>query len=550
MHSSPEARKRKIAAAYSVSAATLICLFGHLGAIGLVGPDEPRYAWIARVMAQSSDWITPRLYGSPWFEKPILYYWLAAIGFRLHFPAEWAARLPSAFAALAATSAIAWLAWKHYGENKYCPWSPTLLAPLFFATSVAAIGFSRAATPDMVFAASITLAMASAATVLRFRGALRYSQAAPTASPRHDVAPLILFGAFLGLAVLAKGPAGIILAAGAIGIWALAAAHVRIAIRLLHPLAILSFCAVALPWYIVCAMRNSDFVHVFIFQHNVERYLTPIFQHRQPFWFFIPITLLAAIPWLAFLVPAISDGRQSWRETSWRDSSAFFFACWAFFPISFFSFSQSKLPSYILPAMPAFALVLAISAARVIEDNLPKYRWTFALLGSTWMALAIAAFIWLHRLPRSLADEVHAPIFACCTLAILGGIAIAFLARSRQRAAIWISLSLICVLMEVAGNAVLPKLDPLYSARDAGTMLRGDLRPDRLFEWELPRSWHFGLAFYLNRELPAWNPDDRGAALVLTTAKTCEQLRTQSLTAVDCSNSSGMVLVPVLARSR
>ena len=92
----------------------LICLFGNLGAMGLVGPDEPRYAWIARAMAETGDWVTPRLYGQPWFEKPVLYYWAAAAGFRLHLPAEWAARLPSALAALATALAIGWLAREHY----------------------------------------------------------------------------------------------------------------------------------------------------------------------------------------------------------------------------------------------------------------------------------------------------------------------------------------------------------------------------------------------------------------------------------------------------
>src|ERR1700732_1279739 len=98
-HSRPT---RRLAAAITAALAIPICLFGHLGAMGLVGPDEPRYAWIARTMATSGDWVTPRLYGQPWFEKPILYYWLGAIGFRLNLPAEWAARLPSAVAALAA----------------------------------------------------------------------------------------------------------------------------------------------------------------------------------------------------------------------------------------------------------------------------------------------------------------------------------------------------------------------------------------------------------------------------------------------------------------
>src|SRR5450755_2924931 len=87
-----------------------VCHFGHLGALGLVGPDEPRYAWIARDMAESGDWVTPRLYGKPWFEKPVLYYWSAALSFKLFGVSEAAARLPSAVFALMGTLALAWLA--------------------------------------------------------------------------------------------------------------------------------------------------------------------------------------------------------------------------------------------------------------------------------------------------------------------------------------------------------------------------------------------------------------------------------------------------------
>ncbi len=152
----------------------VLCLFSHLGAIGLVGPDEPRYAWIARAMASSGDWVTPRLYGQPWFEKPVLYYWAAALGFMIHLPAEWAARLPSAFAALAAGIAIGWLGWKFYAAESRPFASPVFIAPLIFSTSIAAIGFARAAGPDMLFSAALTVTMASSAVVLSWRGTLRY----------------------------------------------------------------------------------------------------------------------------------------------------------------------------------------------------------------------------------------------------------------------------------------------------------------------------------------------------------------------------------------
>jgi len=179
-------RKWNFAALATAGVVILVSLFANLGAIGLVGPDEPRYAWIARAMAETGDWVTPRLWGLPWFEKPILYYWAAAIGFRLHLPAEWAARLPSAIAALAAAKAIAWFARRHYGADEDSIATPTLLAPVIFATSVAAIGFARAATPDMLFSAAITLAMVCAASVLGRTGALRAADGAAAQNQMHD----------------------------------------------------------------------------------------------------------------------------------------------------------------------------------------------------------------------------------------------------------------------------------------------------------------------------------------------------------------------------
>jgi 4-amino-4-deoxy-L-arabinose transferase-like glycosyltransferase len=535
-------RKRTVAASFAVALSLCICLFSHLGALGLTGPDEPRYAWIARNMAQTGDWVTPRLYGSPWFEKPILYYWAAGIGYLLHFSDEWAARLPSALAALAAAVGVAWLGWKFEGANdedpnassSFRPWSPAFLAPLIFATSAAAIAFARAATPDMLFAASITLAMGAAAVIMRDAGALRggYDRSgAGAASHKSEYVPLFLFGAFLGLGVLAKGPAAIILAGGAVLIWAFATHRWSAAFRLLHPCAIAAFCAVALPWYVLCAVRNPAFLRVFILQHNFERYLTPMFHHPQPFWFFIPITLLAILPWTVLLIPAARDGLRLWREKSWHDSPAFFFACWAIFPIVFFSFSDSKLPSYILPSIPPLALILAISLARLIDEQSRLSSAIFAGIGLTWIGLAVGGLVWLRHLPGNTAitldqapisnptAQVHAPIIVCVALAVLAGIAIIAFSISRRRATVWVSLLLVCALLEIAGDSILPDLDPYYSARPIGTMLRHDLYPGRLFTYQLPRAWQYGLDFYLGRDLQPWSPDNFRAALVLTTRK-------------------------------
>ena len=108
---------RRVGWAMLIAATLYVCYFSHLGAIGFVGPDEPRYAWIARDMAETGDWVTPRLYGKPWFEKPVLYYWGAALCFKLFGVSEASARLPSAIAALLSTLGLAWLAFRLYGAE-------------------------------------------------------------------------------------------------------------------------------------------------------------------------------------------------------------------------------------------------------------------------------------------------------------------------------------------------------------------------------------------------------------------------------------------------
>ncbi len=263
-----------------------LCYFHNLGAIGLVGPDEPRYAWIARDMQETGDYITPRLYGKPWFEKPPLYYWGAALSFKFFGVSETSARLPSAISALLATLALAWLALRLYGPET-ARWLLLLLP-----TTVGMIGFSHAAATDMPFAAMLTIAMVFATKLLDLVPSVSpqsQSGATSTNSLRSftsftSFTPLtsFFFGFFLALATLAKGPAAIILPGGAVLLWAIFTKRWRDAFRCLHPVAIAGFCLTALPWYILCAYRNHDFFRVFIIEHNFNRVLTPQFQHIQP----------------------------------------------------------------------------------------------------------------------------------------------------------------------------------------------------------------------------------------------------------------------------
>ncbi|HXA55810.1 MAG TPA: phospholipid carrier-dependent glycosyltransferase [Candidatus Acidoferrum sp.] len=559
----PKLKSREQSAwpAVCIAAAVGICLFGQLGAVGLTGPDEPRYVWIARAMAQTGDWVTPRLYGAPWFEKPVLYYWAAAIGFRLNFSAEWAARLPSAFGALVTAIAIAWLARRIYGGREDWSRDPAHLVPLIFATSVAATGFARGATPDMLFSACIALAMLCAACLLGDQGAIRTAQNQTPKSSTNRTAKLSIFGAVLGAGTLAKGPAAVILAAGALVLWALLAKRWRTVLRLAHPTAIASFCVVAVPWYAVCAARNPDFLRVFILQHNFQRYLTPIFEHKQPFWFFGPIFLVALLPWTILLWPAAQRGLRLWRERSWHDSPGLFFACWTIFPILFFSASQSKLPSYILPSIAPAAIVCAMAGVRVLQDG-SKAAWPVAVgLLTTWFALAVGAFIfirgidWLSANPDAFSNGAPQSIYAGPVLLAIAALAIGtagFLGNAR-----WMfGLCALCFVasVEFANLVILPHVEGRYSARPFVQLVSNDAHATRVFEYQLPRAWTYGLHYYAEREIPEWSPADPAPALVLTTPQGLAQIRQMGRSSGSLGETRGgkqpVIYVPVNAAPR
>jgi 4-amino-4-deoxy-L-arabinose transferase-like glycosyltransferase len=486
----------RLLAALLIAIVLLICLFSGLSAIGLVGPDEPRYAWIAQHMARTGDWLTPKLYGHPWFEKPILYYWAAAVGFKFLHSSEWAARLPSAIAALVAAFAMAALGYWRYGRRTA---RATLL---IFSTFVGVIAFTRAAGPDMLFSAALALALCSAVSILEKNRAFPFDPLRRRPSDRLD---LTLLGVWLGFAMLAKGPAAIILAGGSVLLWAIATKNLRLAIRMLHPRALVSFAVVALPWYILCARANPGFFHVFIVQHNFQRYLTPVFQHRQPFWFFAPIILLGALPWSALLVSAALDGWRIFRDGSWRASPGLFIACWAIFPAIFFSFSQSKLPEYILPVFPPLALLLAHSCIRAMDHAPRKAQWMGIATGTMWVVLGVAGAIGFHRLPAYAPfyhNEINSLAIASLLIGIIAALLIEMLSLWRKLWLVIAVTALVSACVVLAANfEVLPHLDPLLSARPLSREIRAVVPPPANISsiGDIDRTCDYGLRFYLGR---------------------------------------------------
>jgi 4-amino-4-deoxy-L-arabinose transferase-like glycosyltransferase len=508
-----------------------VSYFSHLGAFGFIGPDEPRYAWIARDMAESGDWVTPRLYGRPWFEKPVLYYWAAAISFKLFGVSETTARLPAGLFALMATLALSWLALRLDG------WESARRVLLLIPTAVGMIGFSHAAAPDMPFAAMLAVAMVCAAVTLRLVswgrgvsvkelvvakevngdevivGEAGTEEFARNSKVSRSIA-LVLFGFFLGAAVLAKGPAALILAGAATFLWAAFTGRWREASHLLHPAAVAAFLLTSLPWYVLCARRNPEFFRVFIIEHNFRRYLTPEFQHLQPIWFYIPITLIALLPWTVWL------GWYALRETRASLSEAprlllLFVAAWAIFPVVFFSLSKSKLPGYILPAIPPLVFLIAAAVKQSIRSQQHFSRYALGAPGLFFVASACwAAF---SKTKGSL-------VVVFVVFAVLGGLVVVFLAvKRRAHAALVASVIGLLLLLSVVYVSI-SKLDAQLSAREAAAQI-GVARAAGTYAFKLQRSSQYQLNFYLHREIPEWSPALIGDAIVVTNEKHLEELR-------------------------
>src|ERR1019366_4762411 len=364
--------------------------FYGLGAFGLLGADEPRYAQIAREMLDRSDWITPTLQGKPWLEKPALYYWQAMLSFRVAGVTDQAARLPAAFDAALLIVAIYWFL------RRFRPGSE-LDGALITASCAGVIGFAHAAATDMPLAAAFAIAL--------------LAWYAWYESRQHIY--LAAFYISLALGTLAKGPVAPALSAVIIFLFVAVKRDWRAIPRTLWIPGITLYLAVMLPWYIAVQLRNPEFFRVFILEHNLARFSQNLYHHRQPFWFYLPVFLLAMMPWTLALIVAVaerarliwSEGKEAFSNT--EDSWPLFLLIWMLVPILFFSASQSKRPGYILPAVPAGALLVAEYLAarrglgRGVEEE-EKFSPLFAaahgvLCGLLVFAALAAASLAMHR---------------------------------------------------------------------------------------------------------------------------------------------------------
>src|SRR6266481_599056 len=354
--------------------------FYALGAFGLVGADEPRYAQIAREMAARHDWVVPTLNGAPWLEKPALLYWKIITSYAFFGFHDWAARIPAASHALALVVAV------FFFMRRFRP-GTELDAALITASCAAIIGFSRGASTDMLLSAPFCIAMIAWWTW-------------------HETGKkvwLAVFYALLAIGALAKGPVAPALAVLIVVAYAAVRRNWKIFLRTLWWPGFVLFFAIVLPWFIAIQIRVPSFFRSFFIEHNLQRFGTNRYQHSQPVWYYLIVFLLSTLPWTVFVLSALAstvrDGIQKIKnqEVKKRSEEAdgeglpFFFLLWILIPVVFFSISRSKLPGYILPAIPAAALLTADWLHRT-ERALSRIRLILhAVIGGALVAGALLA---------------------------------------------------------------------------------------------------------------------------------------------------------------
>jgi 4-amino-4-deoxy-L-arabinose transferase-like glycosyltransferase len=318
----------------------------------LAHPDEGRYSEISREMAASGDWVTPRLNGIKYFEKPPLQYWASAAAFSVLGESEFSARIYTALCGLIALLAVGYTARRLAGGDA------ALLAVGVLLSSPYFIGLGGVVTLDMGLTAWTTVAVC----------AFLLGASGPESGRRRW---FLLAWAGMALAVLSKGLIGIVFPAAAIFLHCLANRDWRLLARLEWLRGAALFLLIAAPWFVLVSMANPEFPQFFFVHEHFERFLTKSHRREEPWWYFWPILFAGFLPWMLNLVPAALDG---WRRESacasfpWRR----FALLWTAFILAFFSASGSKLPAYILPVFPVLALVLGDWLSRAPAQRLWK----------------------------------------------------------------------------------------------------------------------------------------------------------------------------------
>lgn len=453
--------------------------FYALAARTLVPTDEGRYAEMAREMVATGDWITLRLNGLKYFEKPPLQTWMNALTFEVFGLGEWQARLWTGLCGLFGILITAYAGTKIFGRRIGFHAGLVLASSLFWA----ALGHVN--TLDMGLAGMMTLTLA--ALLLAQRN---------DASERAERNWMLACWAGMALAVLSKGLIGVVLPGAVLVLYTLLSRDWAIWKRLHFGAGLLLFFAIATPWFVLVSIKNPEFPNFFFIHEHFQRFTSKVHHRAGPWYYFIPILILGIVPWLGVLVQSLWNAR---REPVQGFQPKKMLLVWSVFIFFFFSISGSKLPSYILPIFPALALLIACYLEKASDRALMLTAGMVALFAAVGLGF-------VGKIPQLASNAYEQPIYQAylpwvvtgAAIALTGGLLSAFLVRRRRE---W-SLIALAATTFASGQVLMIGHEPLgrYKAGlDHVPAIAAELTPQtpiflvRLYEQSLP--------FYLRRTM-------------------------------------------------
>lgn len=449
----------------ALAAFCVLLFFGFLGSYGLVEDSEARYVEMSWEMLRTGDWLTPHLNFISHFHKPPVTFWLSAASMATFGKVEWAARLPVGLLSLVTV----WWVVKWAKQLGAC-FKTHLLTGLILITNVEFWALSRSVLTDMYLTFTVVVAQYNAWKILNGEGGRRVWS----------------FWLWMGVSFMVKGPVGpLVVGLTLLGYRFSGEPVVWSAFRPWRGLALAS--VIGLPWYLWAAFENRGLLEYFIRYQGLDRYLTTTHGRGGPIWYFLPVLVLGFLPWTAALW---QGGRRAWER---REPFDRFLLCWVVLPLIFFSFSGSKLPTYILPLMPALALL----TGRVLDDPI---RARNAVSG-TAMTLVLLAIGLGYVLSTPLSAKLTVILFQLqlvgAALAITGVACRLLAARSLPAsfASAGVGFGLVLLILAQSAHGVEDK----FSAKNMAEGIAPLIGPDTLVA---EVGTHiYGLPYYLRHRL-------------------------------------------------
>jgi len=454
----------------------------------LANPDEGRYSEISREMAATGDWVTPRLNGLKYFEKPPLQYWASALSFRLFGENEYTARLYIVLAGFSTIALLGFLGKRLWG------WDMAIASMMAIACSPYFMALGGIVTLDM------GLTLWTTATLFAFIGAEGARD-----RPATQLRWMLCAWAGMALAVLSKGLVGIIFAGAAVFIVMVMRRDIKVLERLHLIPGLAIFLAIAAPWFVAVSMANDEFAQFFFIHEHFARFLTRAHRRVEPWWYFLPIVAAGFLPWMFAMPAAIA---RAWREEEGRDFQPLRISIlWAAFVVAFFSASGSKLPTYVLPAFPPLALVLGRYLQLAPERRL-------ALWSGLTIPVALILVVVAYRVPDSAKDAWTRALYegampwavAAAVILLAGAIVTTLLMLRRKR---WPALAVAAfaaILLIDCGEEAYEELTPRQSGVGVAEKMKAQMKPgSRLYS---VGHYEQTVPFYLQRTLQLFDYED------------------------------------------